>query len=273
MNRGPTTTAASRRFGCGLSILAGWAVAAAVPASADPPNPSTFVQCFAAGNNSFDSTECSQGGFPGVPPSAMASSTRSPYPSASAEVTVPSISVLGAGADANTTYWFEVSGGAAGDVVPLVFDFSLSVSATPESSALARLIIHTSALETPHVEELICNPQECDATALSDSVNIEAKSGPNLNSVTLYALAQAVVTGVSNESARAYADPYIYVDPAFPNAGLYGIVVSPGIGNVPVPEPASPWLAGAALGGLGLVRNRRALQARGTRTPDRSLRA
>ena len=247
-------TAASRRLGCWLSILAGWAVAAAVPATADLPNPSTFVQCFAAGNNSFHSTECNEGGFPGVPPSAMALSTLSPYPSASAEVTVPSISVLGAGADANTTYWFEVQGGNAGDTVPLVFDFSLSVSATPESSALARLIIWTSALETPHVEELICNPQVCGESTLSDSVNVEAKSGANLNSVTLYALAQAVVTGVSNESARAYADPYIYVDPAFPDAGLYSIVVSPGIGNVPVPEPANPWLAAAAFGALGLAR-------------------
>lgn len=249
-------TVASRRLGRGLSILAGVATAA-VPATATPPDASTLARCFAAGNNAMDPAECSQGGFPGVPPSAIAAVTRSPYPSAAAEVTVPSNSVLGAGADANSTYWFDVEGGNPGDPVPLIFDFRLSANSTPESSALARLIIRTSALETPHVEELICNPQVCDETAISDSVSIEARSGSNLDSVTLYAQAQGVVTGVSNESAQAYADPYIYVDPAFPDANLYSIVVSPGVGNVPVPEPANPWLAGAALGATGLVRRRR----------------
>ncbi len=200
---------------------------------------STFVQCFADGNNSFHATECSQGGFVGVPPSAFASAVLSPLPAVSVEVTSPPAAVLGAGADANATYWFQVTGGNAGDVVPLMFDFSLSASATPDSTALARLIIRTS--EVPFtVEELLCNPQECGESILSDTLTVPARSGAALDSVTLYVMAQAPATRISNESARAFADPYIFVDPTFPNADQYSILVSPGVGNTPhVPEPGT----------------------------------
>jgi hypothetical protein len=79
--------------------------------------------------------------------------------------------------------------------------------------------------------------------------------------VTLYVVAQAAVTKVAHESARAFADPFIYVDPTFPNASLYGVVVSPGVGNVPispVPEPAPAMLrlAASALIAFRLMRRR-----------------
>jgi hypothetical protein len=247
-------TAAMRCLGRWLSSFAGVLFVAAIPAEAAPlPAASTFVQCFADGNSSFHSTECNQGGFPGVPPSAFSSATLSPFPSVSVEVTAPPATVLGAGADANATYYFQVTGGNVDDVVPILFDFALSAFSTPESSSLARLSIRTS--EVPFtVEELVCNPQSCDETTFSDTLSIQARSGSALDSVTLYVMAQAPATRISNESARAFADPYIYVDPAFPDASLYSIVVSPGVGNVLVPEPATLWLVGAALGALGLSR-------------------
>jgi len=243
-----------------LSSLAA-AVVLAIPATAATlPVASTFVQCFADGNNSFHSTECAQGGIPGVPPSAFASATLSPFPSVSIEVIAPPTAVLGAGADANATYWFQVIGGNAGDPVPIKIDFGLSVFSTPESSALARLIIRTSVVPF-HVEELVCNPQSCDETALSDVLSIPARSGSTLDSVTLYVMAQAPATRLSNESARAFADPYIYVDPTFPNATLYNVVVSPGVANVPVaqvpePTPIMLWLAGAVPIAFRLLRRR-----------------
>ena len=237
--------------------IAGTTAAAALPAAAAPlSDASTFVQCFADGNNSFHSTECSQGGIPGVPPSAFASATLSPVPSASVEVTAPPTAVLGAGADSNVTYWFEVTGGNAGDAVPLLIGTSLSATSTPESTALARLIVRTSELALPHVEEILCNPEACDETSFSDDLSIPARSGAAGDSVTLYVMVQAPATGASNESANAYADPYIRVDPAFPDAGLYSVVVSDGVGNVPAPEPARPWLVVTALAALVLGRRR-----------------
>jgi len=59
---------------------------------------------------------------------------------------------------------------------------------------------------------------------------MQAQSG-FVDSVILYAQAQATATQDSNEFARAVADPTIFVDPAFPNASLYSIVVSPGWGT------------------------------------------
>jgi hypothetical protein len=225
--------------------------------------PSTFVQCFADGNNTFHATECTRGGFPGVPPSAFASATLSPVASVSVEVTSPPAAVLGAGADANSTYYFQVTGGNVGDLVPIMVDFALSVSTTAESSAQAKIIVRTSVVPFT-VEEIVCNPQECDETQISDTLNIQARSGANLDSVTLYALAQSPATRISNESARAFADPFIYIDPAFANASLYTIVVSPGVANVPltpVPEPESGVLLGIGAVVIGLLRRRFRLQS------------
>lgn len=235
--------AAQRTLGywwLGIAVVAG---VVAMPANAQTlPNASTFVQCSADGNNSFHGTECTQGGFPGVPASAFATAGLTPLPFVSVEVASPSTAVLGAGADANSTYYFQVTGGNPGDVVPVMFDFALGASSSSESSALARIIIRTS--EVPFtVEELVCNPQECVQTTFSDTLMIPVRSGAMLDSVTLYALAQAPATRFSSETARAFADPYIFIDPTFPNASLYSIAVSPGVGNTPrVPEPATFWL-------------------------------
>lgn len=223
---------------------------------------STFVQCFADGNSNFHGTECTGGGVPGVPASAFASATLSPYPSVSVEVISPPAAVLGAGADANSTYYFEVTGGNVGDLVPIMVDFTLSVSSTPDSSALAKIIVRTSVVPFT-VEEVACNPQVCDETQLSDTLAIQARSGANLDSITLYAVAQAPATRSSNESARAFADPYIYIDPAFANASLYSIAVSPGVANVPltpVPEPGSVLLLSIGTAAIGLLRRRSRLQ-------------
>jgi MYXO-CTERM domain-containing protein len=85
----------------------------------------------------------------------------------------------------------------------------------------------------------------------------------NTEQVTLgstYYLDIFVEAGARNTSADAFLDPYIYVDPTFPNADQYSVLLSPGIGNsVATPEP-STWMMAAlgfgALGALGLRRRR-----------------
>ena len=65
---------------------------------------------------------------------------------------------------------------------------------------------------------------------------------------------------VGSGSASAYADPYLVIDPSTPNASQYSIIVSPGVGNVPLgstPEPSSLMLLGSGVAGLaGLMRRR-----------------
>ena len=66
------------------------------------------------------------------------------------------------------------------------------------------------------------------------------------------------VQGVATASASA--DPYIYIDPNTPNASEYSIVVSQGIGNVPLgstPEPSSLMLLGSGIAGLAGVLRRK----------------
>jgi hypothetical protein len=235
-------------------FTAGQAEATPLPAA------STNVFCSADGNSEFGPTECTQGGFPGVPSSAFASVTLSPSPFVSVEATAPPTAVLGAGASATALYYFQVTGGEPGDAIPILIDFALGASSTPESSALARLIYYTTVMgSVAGTEEVVCNPQVCDETEFSDTLSLVALSGATLNSLTLYVEAQAPPTHFSTESARAFADPYIYIDPAFPNASLYSVVVSPGVGNVPlaqVPEPATLGLVGSVLVAFGLLRRK-----------------
>jgi hypothetical protein len=58
------------------------------------------------------------------------------------------------------------------------------------------------------------------------------------------------VAGLMNLSVMA--DPYFYIDPSFPDANQYSIIVSPGVGNASlqnsiVPEPPSLLLLGVGL--------------------------
>jgi hypothetical protein len=78
--------------------------------------------------------------------------------------------------------------------------------------------------------------------------------------VNLTAEAYAAGSGAQfDEFGSAFVDPFIYIDPAFPDASLYSVIVSPGVGNgapAPgqVPEPATLCLVGM---GIGVLRLRR----------------
>jgi hypothetical protein len=219
--------------GLGLAVVAG---AGTVPAqAATVPTGSTSVFCSVEGNSFMNPTACEFGAFPGVPSSAAAEAEINPIPRAFATATTPSNGVLGAGASATLAYFFQVDGPTVGVRIPILIDYFLLSESTFESKAIARMILSTTAGTFEGFE--VCSDGTCEETQISDTLQLEVLTGSTRDSVTLFAQAQAFVTGFSTETALAVADPYIYIDPAFPDASLYSIVVSPGFGNAPAPVP------------------------------------
>lgn len=234
-----------------------------LPAPADPlPGPSTSVFCSVEGNTFMDLLSCEFGGGSGIPSSAQAHAFPD-VPAVQAEALSTVQAALGAGSSATLLYWFSVQGPTPNQTVPLLMDVRLETAGDDAALAIARIIVSTSLQPFVFVGEA-CSGQtvaECDNDpTLEQTVSLLARTGSRQDTVTLYAQAQAFVSRVAAQSARAFADPYIYVDPAFPDAHLYQVLVSPGIGNAPpVPEPAALWLLGAGL----LVIQRRRFRAPG----------
>lgn len=223
-------------------------IAGAIPAySASLAAPSTNVLCSVEGNTFTNLTHCEFGGVPAIPSSAVADIDLL-TPHALAIASTPTTGVLGAGASATILYRFQVAGPTVGELVPILMDASLTTHATDESLAIARLIVSTTSGVFLGFEA--CTDGNCDGTSFSETISLSVLSGSTLDSVTLYAEAQARRNLFGNETATATADPYIYVAPTFPNAHLYSVLVSPGIGNTPpppVPEPRVMYLLGAGL--------------------------
>jgi len=165
------------------------------------------------------------------------------------------------------TYFFQVTGGFVGDQVPLLVQMTLTATSTeaqsPKSYAQASFATFTS------LDGLRSGPQVCTyvaicsslVTSFSGTTSIRASSGSlgDFVNITVSAHAAGGFTGTVDESASAFIDPYIYVDPSFPNAALYSVIVSPGVTNAlpgSAPEPATLPLLGCAIGTLSLLRRR-----------------
>jgi hypothetical protein len=154
-------------------------------------------------------------------------------------------------------YNFAVLGGAQDTVVPVNIDFALQAltfSAGPSPVyAFAEILANTPL---SGVGAVICNTGcSSSSSTAAGTLHVNVYAGEAYgNTVTLEieALAAGYADILAN-SATAYADPRIYVDPSFANAGAYSIALSDGVGNgmaAPVPEPSSLVLM---LGGIGLV--------------------
>jgi len=197
----------------------------------------------------------------------FANLTLFPFVSLTAQTTsAATLFIHGAAAVADATYSFQVTGGNVGDTVPLLISTTLETLSTESDSAhssgFAELNINTSAVGFRTLA-VVCTDGSCgtSATSFIGTLSTFARSGAIGDFINLHV--QSAASGTNrpfNEFASAFADPFIYIDPAFPNAALYSIVVSPGVGNAvaPVPEPGVLYLIGTALGALVLLRRRRA---------------
>jgi hypothetical protein len=211
------------------------------------------------GNALDDPTSCALGSFD----TASASLTLTPFVGLETQAAAPAaLGVHGAGATASISYSFAVTGGHPGDVVPILISTSLNTTGTDPTLGVgfAALTITTSAVGTRTLIA-VCTDGSCGTTAnsFSGTLNTLARSG-DVDELFLQVQAAVVGNSLHSEAASASADPFIFIDPAFPTASLYSIVVSPGVGNASAPavsEPATLGLLALAFAGIGWAARRR----------------
>ena len=220
-----------------LFLVVGLLGAVAAPAWSDAlPAPTTSVTCTDV-TVITDPSACTNGG-------ASASLTLLPFAGEQVHAFAPASDpgggvIFGAGATADIQYSFEVVGGAPGDLVPVIFAANLDATGSSLSHAngFASIFVHTSQGDTQVCVE--STGFGCPTTPFSGTFTVSAKSGDLGDTVNLEVSAGAG-DSLSPETASASADPLIFVDPAFPGADQYSIVLSPGVGNaIPVPEPST----------------------------------
>jgi len=217
---------------------------AAVPTGANAlplPQTSTFCQ-LSDGTSTSGPTQCAEGGLESVVLTLAPQVTLlATFSSAPGFDTVGSIE-----------YDFQVIGGQSGDAVPVLVDALLSTAAAGNSFGSAGILV---SVGSSFVQRIACtNPSQCTAASFDGTLELPMLSGQTGTiDLTVQAASGFPVAG----PASAFADPFIRVDPAFANAGLYSVVVPEGVGNVPVPEPAESLLLVLGLASLACSRTSR----------------
>jgi len=238
-----------------LGIFAALACLSAIVTWAAPILPPAVGSAFCSSNNppetSSDPSSCVLGG-------ASASVETGPFVSLAAHAS-SAANVASFNAISSLQYSFEVIGGNPGDQVPLLIATILDTSATPHSFAAALMNVTTSLGATL---TRVCTDGSCPGSSFDGTVSLTAVSGET-GSVQL--TIQAANTFLFGGTADAFADPHIYVDPAFGAASLYSVVVSDGVGNslsTAVPEPCIVALLVVALAGLSYRWRARSFRSR-----------
>jgi hypothetical protein len=242
-----------------LAVSAAWlglscaGAAAAAQAGNGLPAATSSVQCNAA-NQPYtnDPADCTQGG-------SHAIIAAEPYVNLFAHAA--SNGGLAGNAFATLTYSFEVTGGTAGDIVPISIETNLFTQASYPNYAFAE--IYTDGSGADAAGAMVCTDNSCPmGSAFDGTLNLDSVSGA-VRTLTLYIGAEEGFGTQALGDSVARADPFIGVDPIGLNQETYSIEVSPGVANgLPgVPEPAS-WalmILGFGLAGAGLRGCRRAV--------------
>ena len=234
--------------------------------------PTTLPAPFFNGSTYYNVTNTtvtisSPGTYPNGPISAVANAypNAASYLSAGCGFAYPDVCSPGGALD--IVYYFTVTGGNIGDTVTVDVNAALR-AATTSSNVGSNSLVQTSASIAVSVNSNVFSQSLANgcvgACSYSNTwvgtftVPMLVGDVASIDMNTLVSLWEGA-PGASG-SAIAYADPYIYIDPNTPNAGLYGIVVSPGVGNSPLgstPEPSSLMLLGSGVIGVaGLVRRK-----------------
>jgi hypothetical protein len=213
------------------------------------PAASGFVQC-----------NISTGGLTPAEPSScdggldMGQVTYAPFTGLFATASYPgNEEIVSAGVFGALTYYFEVLG--PGPSAPLEIGADLLQTTVGNGYAFAEVVIGLGSEVIG--QQAICSDLCPDnGEVFNGTLDFEATTG------VVYDLHLEVEAGTAfsedPNSGTASADPHIFVNPTFPDAADYSIVLSPGVGNaVPtIPEPRTWAMTLIGFAGLGLARYR-----------------
>ena len=178
------------------------------------------------------------------------------FPQASLLGRAAGIPEVGAGFTGGINYSFVVDGPQPDVIVPLFATFALHASAIGPYAVNASASFQVSFTENDFIERVdsdTAHPGTADRFGTHPFAVVSGHIGK----------ASRGIGGASFSGlAEAYADPYIYIDPAFLSAHSgYTVSVSTGIGNAPpvsaVPEPEAYAMLLLGLGLLGSVSRHR----------------
>jgi hypothetical protein len=178
-------------------------------------------------------------------------------------------------------YDFAVTGGNPGDPVPVLVLTSLEASASesPDASnansasaivALFGLSSVGGAIVSNGPGTFACQSSPVDCTGQDEVQDDLAVTVPSGSAERVFLQVIVAANSKFHGHASAQIDPFIRIDPSFPNAADYEITVAGGVGNaLPVPEPSVLALLLAGLGGLSTAaRLRRSRSWRYARMSD-----
>lgn len=238
-------------------------VATAVPIQTLPTN-DLFGSYYLGGNTT---TVAGTGNFQHTSPDGGSAFISLSSQELRGSIEVPAGDSIGAHGRATSRYYFAIIGPEANNI-PLDIYYSMSYYAGGDGSYAALNLDYPAAGATSpsdfinkHAELSAFNgayaaPSKLGVLSTTIPANyVEAiQLSLELNAVAYFPQPPNCCEG--GGLAGATIDPYLHIDPRFPNADLYRIKFSSGVTNgapLPVSEPASPYMFVIGIGLIGLA--------------------